>query len=227
MTNFKYSFFITFLSAATSWSAQPPVGNQTGTQVPAPTQSLNSQIAPADQSQATPNINNTVGATSATTTVAPANSVPSVLATAPGTSSVSTSTITNATAIAPPSGETAVTSGTGVMAPPPGTSTGGDSNDSTSANDTYYSDSLSASTVPIQSAADAELSARVQRELERKFPSYEQFGHSIYSQDGVVTLQGPVQTQSDYNNMEKTVKRLKGVKSVRNYMSVEESGRTR
>jgi osmotically-inducible protein OsmY len=95
--------------------------------------------------------------------------------------------------------------------------------------DTTATDSSAsaAPAMPMQSAADSELSMRVQKELERQYENYTVYGHSIYSQDGVVTLQGPARTQAEADSMEKTVKRLKGVKSVRNNLSVEEPARVK
>lgn len=81
--------------------------------------------------------------------------------------------------------------------------------------------------VPVQSATDMELSTRVQWELNKSFSEYNFTGRTIYSQGGVVTLQGPVRNLSDAVKIENTVKRMPGVKSVRSYLTIEEPGNTR
>lgn len=98
----------------------------------------------------------------------------------------------------------------------------GATNESNNSSDNDDDDDDGDSTMPIQSPAELQLSTRVHRELKQKFPEYDSSEYDIYSQNGVVTLLGPVSTKSDAINMARAVKKVKGVRSVRNNFSIEE-----
>ncbi|MCC2677895.1 MAG: hypothetical protein K0R29_471 [Pseudobdellovibrio sp.] len=83
------------------------------------------------------------------------------------------------------------------------------------------------STLPVESTTDAVLATRIQNELIRAIPSYTASGRQINSQSGHVTIQGSVRTQAESREIMDVIKRMPGVKSVRNNLTVEETGGVR
>jgi hypothetical protein len=127
----------------------------------------------------------------------------------------------NNTVGATTSGNTTV-SGTSEVAPPADNSSYEDASD-----DSTYDATSRYPMVPIQSVDDQALSTRVQKELQKKFDDYAGYSQQIYSEDGVVTLLGPATSKAQSERFEKAARKVKGVKSVRNKMSVDESIQTR
>ena len=76
-------------------------------------------------------------------------------------------------------------------------------------------------TMPMQSSLDTQLNSRVQQQLRSNISNYNGSAHTIYSQNGEVTLQGTVRSRAEADQMEREARRVSGVTRVNNQLTIQ------
>lgn len=74
-----------------------------------------------------------------------------------------------------------------------------------------------------QSAADLRLGVSVQQELRRRFKGFNPNRQIVFTKNGQVTLSGSVDTRAEAEEMERSVRRLRGVSRVNNNLVIDVS----
>ncbi len=72
-----------------------------------------------------------------------------------------------------------------------------------------------------QNSTDMQLSTRVQQELQSQIKGYSANRQMVMSQNGEVTLQGTVSSRAEADRIERTAKRVRGVRKVTNNLTIE------
>lgn len=75
--------------------------------------------------------------------------------------------------------------------------------------------------IPRQSTADTQLNSRIDQQLRTSITGYNSQNYTVYSQNGTVTLQGSVRSRAEADRMEQEARRVSGVTSVNNQLTIQ------